>query len=106
MVQYGVYGGGHIVENARDVRHYLVYLQHHHRRLLVHAIDGVETLSMEGRPADEESDDHSNWNQKNRAALEGRNTTAERGGKTKCRGWLGHTFVSRLFTVGKLIVSY
>jgi hypothetical protein len=47
------------------------------------AIDGVETLSMEGRPADEESDDHSNWNQKKRTALEGRETNAKRGVKTK-----------------------
>lgn len=106
MVQYGVYGGGHVVQYARDVRHDLVYLQHHHRRLLMQAIDGVETLSMEGRPADEESDDHSNWNQKNRTALEGRETNAKRGVKTKCGGWLGHAFVSRLFTVGKLIVAY
>jgi len=41
------------------------------------AIDGVQTLSVEGRPADEEGYDHSNCNQKNRAALEGRKTTAK-----------------------------
>lgn len=77
MVQYGVYGGGHVVQYARDVRHNLVYLQHHYRRLLMQAIDGVQTLSVEGRPADEEGYDHSNCNQKNRAALEGRKTTAK-----------------------------
>jgi hypothetical protein len=45
---------------------------------LIQAVDGVEALSMEGRPADEESDDHSNWNQENRAAFEGRKMNTER----------------------------
>lgn len=71
MVQYGVDGGGHVVQYSRDVRHNLVYLQHH-RRLLLHAVDGVQTLSMEWRPADEERHDHSNCNHKNRASLKGR----------------------------------
>jgi hypothetical protein len=42
------------------------------------AIDGVETLSMEWRPTDEECDDHSNWNQKNRTALEGKRSNAKK----------------------------
>jgi hypothetical protein len=41
------------------------------------AIDGVETLGMEWRPTDEESDDDSNWNQKKRTALEGRRSNAK-----------------------------
>jgi len=66
------------------------------------AIDGVETLSVEGRPADEEGDDDSNCNQKNRAALEGWENTA----RGELGGWLVRAFVSRLFSVGKLIVAY
>ena len=89
MVQYGVYGGRHVVQDAGDVRHDLIYVQHHHRRLLIQAIDGIQALSMEGRPADEEGDHYSNCNQKNRAALEGRATTAELGVNTKCGGLAG-----------------
>lgn len=68
MVQYGIDGGRHVVQYARDVRHDLVDLQHDWR-LLLHPVDSEEALCMERRPTDEKGDDNSHCNHNNTLSL-------------------------------------
>lgn len=62
VVEDGVDGGWHVVEDAREVGDDHVDVQDDRRHRLVtwaHTVDGDQALSVERRPADEESDHYS-----------------------------------------------